>query len=97
MSIVWQGQLEPLLNVGVCGESAIARALNGLVLSPHSHRRIVLIASLDNSTDVFCSNGVVGIQEDDICCAAECGRCGGSRCGQLPGGPVRWCLAIFVS
>ena len=48
---------------------------------------------------MFCSNGLVGVEDDDglVCCEAQCGRCGGSQCGGLPGGPVSWCLAIFVS
>lgn len=32
------------------------------------------------SSDSTCSNDVVGVQSKDICCAAECGTCGGSGC-----------------
>ncbi|CAN0508051.1 unnamed protein product, partial [Scytosiphon promiscuus] len=35
-----------------------------------------------------CSNGLAGVQKDDICCDAACGTCGGGGCGRLPGGPV---------
>ncbi|CAN0425466.1 unnamed protein product, partial [Scytosiphon promiscuus] len=37
-----------------------------------------------------CSNGLVGVQRDEICCDAGCGVCGGGDCGQLPGGSVSW-------
>ena len=88
-----------LVIFGVRVSSAGARALSGLVLSPHSHGRFELFAPLGNPTEMFCSNGLIGVEDDDglVCCEAQCGRCGGSRCGRLPGGPVRWCLAIFVS
>ncbi|CAN0492872.1 unnamed protein product, partial [Scytosiphon promiscuus] len=38
-----------------------------------------------------CSNGLLGVQKDDICCDPDCGTCGGSSCGQQTGGAVSWC------
>ena len=35
-----------------------------------------------------CSNGLEGVQQSDICCAAECETCGGVGCSQRPGGQV---------
>ena len=43
-----------------------------------------------------CSNGVPGVQRDEICCEAQCGTCGGSGCGQRPGGQVRWCMVSYI-
>ncbi|CAN0464048.1 unnamed protein product, partial [Scytosiphon promiscuus] len=39
-----------------------------------------------------CSNGLTGVQNEDICCEAECGTCGGNGCSKRPGGSVRWCM-----
>lgn len=35
-----------------------------------------------------CSNGLPGVQKDDICCDASCGGCGESDCDQEPAGRV---------
>ena len=43
-----------------------------------------------------CSNGVPGVQRDEFCCEAQCGTCGGSGCGQRPGGQVRWCMVSYI-
>ena len=51
-------------------------------------RSIVHAADCRKAT---CSNGVPGIQNDNICCENQCGSCGGTGCSQLPGGEVRWC------
>eukprot|EP00752_Nemacystus_decipiens_P008767 g7823.t1 len=32
-----------------------------------------------------CSNGLAGIEADEICCDAGCGMCGGANCGTVPG------------
>ena len=44
-----------------------------------------------------CRNGLPGVERDGVCCEAQCGTCGGSGCAGRPGGPVRWCFAIFAS
>ena len=69
------------------------------VLSPHSHCRFELLALLGNTTEKKCSNLLIGVENTagDVCCEEQCGTCGGSGCGQRPGGSVRWCLDIFVS
>ena len=66
-------------------------------VSPYMNGRFKLFAPLDNPTGVFCRNGLPGVNNDDICCEAQCGECGGRGCGGRPGGPVRWCLVLFVS
>lgn len=41
----------------------------------------------------FCSNGIPGVEyEDNVCCEAQCGTCGGDGCETRPGGEVRCCL-----
>ncbi|CAN0515107.1 unnamed protein product [Scytosiphon promiscuus] len=40
-----------------------------------------------------CSNGLAVLQTRDICCAAECGSCGGGDCGKRPGGKVGTIMA----
>lgn len=40
--------------------------------------------------EVVCSNGVLGIEANGVCCEAECGTCRGFGCRNLPGGPVSW-------
>ena len=66
-------------------------------VSMHLHCRFELLAPLDNPTGVVCSNGLPGVEANGVCCEAQCGECGGPGCGGRPGGPVRSCLAIFVS
>ncbi|CAN0007911.1 unnamed protein product, partial [Hapterophycus canaliculatus] len=39
-----------------------------------------------------CSNGLGGVQSGHICCAEECGACGGVGCSQRPGGPDACCI-----
>ena len=64
-------------------------------VSPYLNGRFELFALLDNPTGVFCSNGLPGVNKDDICCEAQCGDCGGPGCGGRPSGSVRWCLCRF--
>ena len=80
-----------LLNVDVRLDSARARALSGLVLSPRLHRRFELLALLGNPTEKKCSNLLIGVENaaGDVCCEDQCEICGGSGCGQRPGGSVR--------
>ncbi|CAN0137086.1 unnamed protein product, partial [Hapterophycus canaliculatus] len=33
-----------------------------------------------------CASGVPGVANGDVCCAEECGSCGGAGCGSRPGG-----------
>ena len=54
-------------------------------VTPHLRLR----HSLLDVPEMLCSNGVPGVEEDGICCKAQCGTCGGSGCGGRPGGPVR--------
>ncbi|CAM9751774.1 unnamed protein product [Ascophyllum nodosum] len=49
------------------------------------HRALVATSEGDTIAST-CSNGFLGIQTGDVCCSIECGRCGGSGCGDLPGG-----------
>ena len=64
-------------------------------MSPYLNDRLELSAPLENPTGVFCSNGLPGVNNDGICCEAQCGECGGPGCGGRRGGPVRWCLCHF--
>lgn len=44
---------------------------------------------LIGTSDVYCDNGVVGVQyEDSTCCEAQCTACGGADCYKHPGGEV---------
>ncbi|CAN0043397.1 unnamed protein product [Ascophyllum nodosum] len=47
--------------------------------------------------DPTCSNGFPGIQTRDVCCSAECGRCGGRGCGSLPGGDKECCTSVILA
>ncbi|CAN0380772.1 unnamed protein product, partial [Scytosiphon promiscuus] len=40
----------------------------------------------------MCDNGISGVQDDDICCDASCGTCGGTGCAKRPGGPDLCCI-----
>jgi len=64
-------------------------------VSPYLNGHFELFAHLDHPTGVFRSNGLPGVNNDDICCEAQCGKCGGPGCGGRPGGSVRWCLCRF--
>ncbi|CAM9267001.1 unnamed protein product [Ascophyllum nodosum] len=35
----------------------------------------------------WCSNGMSGYQDLDVCCLEACGQCGGAGCGAIPGTP----------
>ncbi|CAM9421032.1 unnamed protein product [Ascophyllum nodosum] len=35
-----------------------------------------------SSNAQVCSNGLVGVDNSDVCCVAECGTCGGAGCGR---------------
>ena len=35
---------------------------------------------------MMCNNGLPGYEAANVCCALECGQCGGVGCSQLPGG-----------
>ncbi|CAN0224623.1 unnamed protein product [Scytosiphon promiscuus] len=39
-----------------------------------------------------CTNGLSGVQSGQICCAEECGMCGGVGCSQRPGGEDACCI-----
>ena len=39
--------------------------------------------------EVVCSNGLPGVEGDDVCCSAQCETCGGSGCRNREGGAVR--------
>lgn len=59
----------------------------------HVYGRYDLFEPSGHSTaipEVVCSNGVHGVEQDSSCCAAECGTCGGSGCGQRSRGQVCW-------
>lgn len=40
---------------------------------------------VDPALDSVCSNGLVGIEADEVCCELSCGVCGGVGCGNVPG------------
>ena len=44
-------------------------------------------------TDHTCEFGII---KDNICCSAECGSCGGTGCGALPGGGSNCCGGPIV-
>lgn len=50
-----------------------------------------------NTAAIPCSNGVSGIQSGDVCCSAECIKCGGSGCGRRPGGGEECCVGAISS
>ena len=39
----------------------------------------------DPALGTVCSNGLSGVEADEICCALSCGLCGGVGCGSVPG------------
>ncbi|CAN0057819.1 unnamed protein product [Scytosiphon promiscuus] len=41
---------------------------------------------------MMCTNGLAGVQSDEVCCLEECGICGGVGCSQRPGGPLGCCM-----
>ena len=43
----------------------------------------------------YCMDGILN-SNGSACCAASCGRCGGSGCGQLPGGGSQCCSSAIV-
>ncbi|CAM9220243.1 unnamed protein product, partial [Sphacelaria rigidula] len=49
------------------------------------------------SDDAMCSNGMAGFQDGAVCCAANCGQCGGEGCGSVPGtaGSSACCSSII--
>lgn len=47
--------------------------------------------------DSVCSNGLPGVETDDICCVAACGVCGGVSCGNIPGLSGADCCLTTIS
>ncbi|CAN0462973.1 unnamed protein product, partial [Scytosiphon promiscuus] len=44
----------------------------------------------------FCSNGIPGVEyEDNVCCEAQCGTCGGDGCETRPGGEDACCVGAI--
>ena len=77
-------------------DSARARA-SSCAESPHLHLNFELFAPVETPTETLCRNGLPGVEQNGICCEAECGTCGGAGCAGRPGGSVRWCLLIVPS
>jgi hypothetical protein len=44
----------------------------------------------------ICGGGIVS-DDESACCAVACGRCGGSGCGALPGGPRNCCTQRIIA
>ena len=67
-------------------------------MSSHLRCRLELLAPLDDPTEMVCSNGLIGVEDEDdgVCCEAQCGTCGGRGCAGRPGGRARWFLPLFV-
>ncbi|CAM9960315.1 unnamed protein product, partial [Ascophyllum nodosum] len=42
-------------------------------------------------TATTCSNGIIGIEENGVCCPTSCGTCGGAGCSTFTGGPEDCC------
>ena len=54
-------------------------------VTTHLRRRHNILAV----PETLCSNGVLGVERDGICCDARCGTCGGRGCSSRPGSTVR--------
>ena len=44
-----------------------------------------------------CSNGLSGVQFEDICCSLSCGTCGGLGCGGRDGGRDECCTSAITN
>ncbi|CAN0251350.1 unnamed protein product [Ascophyllum nodosum] len=44
-----------------------------------------------------CSNGFPGFQNGNVCCAVECGLCGGVGCSAAPGGQNSCCTSAIIT
>ncbi|CAN0172042.1 unnamed protein product [Ascophyllum nodosum] len=44
-----------------------------------------------------CSNGFPGFQDGNVCCAVECGLCGGVGCSAAPGGQDSCCTSSILT
>ena len=49
--------------------------------------RCLLCNAFDLTVPNWCSNGMSGYQDLDVCCLEACGQCGGAGCGAIPGTP----------
>jgi len=45
----------------------------------------------------YCIGGIPSDNGNRVCCAASCGRCGGTKCGRLPGGDSKCCQGDILS
>ena len=45
------------------------------------------------SDELFCSNGLPGVEHEGICCNLSCGTCGGTGCFERPGGRDNCCVS----
>ena len=44
-----------------------------------------------------CSNGLPGVELEDVCCPESCGTCGGVGCSSRPGGAYECCTSDIKS
>jgi len=96
-AIEWQDELENLLiNVGVMIPHELVLRVVLCWLSAFA-LSFWTPAPLETPTETICSNGLLGVERNGICCEAECGTCGGAGCAGRPGGSVRWCLLVVLS
>lgn len=57
---------------------------------------LVALASVHISTGQTCSNGLPGIQNENVCCELACGTCGGAGCATRPGGAASCCSGAIT-
>mmetsp|Transcript_25178 Transcript_25178/g.46138 ORF Transcript_25178/g.46138 Transcript_25178/m.46138 type:complete len:513 (-) Transcript_25178:47-1585(-) len=59
-----------------------------LALRTRQHAHLYSFLAAETKSDPYCSGG---FPQGAACCDVQCGKCGGSNCGKLPGGASACC------
>lgn len=69
-----------------------------VLLHAFYHARLTITPSCAVVAASTCENGMAGIQNGIICCAENCGQCGGAGCGSIPGtGGSDYCCSTAIA
>eukprot|EP00752_Nemacystus_decipiens_P009057 g8086.t2 len=65
----------------ICGNGVVAPC----VIENYTPAPMGVPGELQPFAASTCSNGLAGVQDENVCCAENCGQCGGVGCGTIPG------------
>lgn len=76
-------------NINLAMSVSLAPRALGITANVVGRTHVRCYASSRCAAGQTCSNGLPGIQNENVCCELACGTCGGAGCATRPGGAVR--------